>query len=763
MVSQGKDVPAIDYHAQAPDGFQVFNTPIIMEYIVGSLHRLPFLNNIPFHRFVEYFCWYFSALSIFSIFLLCFFIISHTGISLLATLYFAISLPFIARTVNGFFEREIFTLPFIILHLYFFMRSLHSKKRMDTAIASVLIVIVVGSWEISKFYLLLFMVYPVLKFILSKKTDEFKEPFFNYSLYQIITLISACLLVPYMRYRSFIFSLPMIVCYGFFIIMLITRYISLSMVKKFLIFLGTCLLFILVFPKNKDYTHVYAIFFYKIVHFLKKPVDPGRIPFDARALWEGPFRSPVIRKILYTFSTFLIWGGLSIWFLIKKFLKKKLNLKLEFLLFINIVFFACFLLFERLHVFAIIALAVSFGYCVLIIKTRLSRKYLFYFFSLLLLSACFEFYKTWTFLSGKPFFSTFLEKILPAEQEFGYRTDSIIKTIEWIKSNTKTNDVILARYALCPSILIYTGRPVTLTPYFEPVSMRDRVYHINSAYYQDERSFYNICRKYKVNYFIYGLNVYLDTTAYSVRYLMDKMVPDKEETVYYMQFHPDKLRNFKLVFQNETFRVFKVLDKEGNDNKDIDYYPCYDEKIFQQINKEPFEFLMRWYDAYLSKIWGDYYFSRKLFTQAEDYFKKALDIFPFYPQVLEQLSRIALLHRRYNEAYQYLKKSLSITYSVSANYGMAALSLMQGDTRGAYLKLKNLVSKNPSYIPALADLSKIYKARGHYREAIRLTKRIISIRPNFIPAYYELESLYRIIGEKEQAEQLRIQMKKMGQ
>jgi len=52
MVSRGQEVPAVDYKAQAPDGFQVFNTPIIMEYIVGSLHRLPFFNDIPLLKII---------------------------------------------------------------------------------------------------------------------------------------------------------------------------------------------------------------------------------------------------------------------------------------------------------------------------------------------------------------------------------------------------------------------------------------------------------------------------------------------------------------------------------------------------------------------------------------------------------------------------------------------------------------------------------------------------------------------------------------
>ena len=757
MVSQGQKVPTIDYLAQAPDGFKVFNTPIIMEYVAGYLHRMPFFKNIPFHRFVEYFNWYFSALSVFGIFMICYFYIPNLWLSLLSTLYFAVSLAAIARTVNGFFQREIFTLPFIILHLYFFIKSIDSKKKMYSLIASLLIVIVVASWEISKFYLLLFMSYPVAKFLLSRRTDDFKRSFLNYSIFQLLTLIPACLLVPYLRYRSFIFSMPMVMCYTLFLVLLVDRYISLSIWKKTSIFIFICIVLIIIFPKNKDYAHVYSIFFYKIIYLLHKPSDPGRIPFDARAIWEGPFKSPSLRRIIYTFSTFLVWGILAIFYLAVKFIKKKLNIKLEFLLFINAAFFASFLLFGRLQVFSIIAFTISSCFCLSLLAQKFLKKRKSYLIILILILLVFEWYKTWTFLSSKPFFSGFLSKVMPKNEEFGFRTDSIIRGIEWIKSNTKENDKILVRYAISPSILIYTGRPVILTPYFEPISMRDRILEINSAYYMEEKHFHDVCMKYKVDYFIYPLNAYLDNSVYSVRYLMNKMTPDKKEVVYFMQFRPEELTYFKLVYQNETFRIFKFIPEKISKSKempDIEYYSCYDEKVYQNMGVDSFQYLMRWYDAYLSRIWGDYYFNKKLYAQAETAYKNGLDLFPFYPQVLIKLGRIYIMQRRYQDAYLNFQKALSIDYSVSADYGLVALNFIHGLKEESYLKLREIVKRDPSYLPAVIDLIRIYKEKKMYNEAINLLRKTISYKSDFLPIYYELEALYRRIGRNDLADQI---------
>ncbi len=758
MVSKGEEVPAIDYKAQYPEGFEVFKgTSIFMEYIVGYLHRLPFFRNIPFFRFVEYFNWYCSAISIFGIFLLCLLFVSDIKIALLSALYYAVAIAAISRTVDGFFEKEIFTLPVMIFHLFFFLKYLATKKRKYSFTAAVLLFIIMASFRLSQFDFLLVISYPVFKFLFSQKTEKFKGSLLDFFAFQLAALFAAGLIIPYLRCRLFIFSLPMIICYSFIVLLITDKYITLNIWKKVSAFFILNILLFIIFPQTKDYTSVTSMFFYKIRYFLQKPLDPARLPFLTRSIWVGPYKSPSLYNIIYLFSTYLFWGIASVVFLIMKFIKKQLDIKLEFLLFLTGAFLASYLFFKRLQIFLIIALSVNFAFCLHLAKKYLKRKLIFI---LVLVMFClvFEWYKTWTYFELQPFFSGFLIKfkIEPDKSENRFVSDATIRMVEVVKTHTEENAKILTKYAFSAPILLYTGRTIFINPSQEKIAPVLKIREVSSALYQKERDFHDICKEYKVDYYVYAIDEYLDNSIYSTRYLVDKMDYNEEKTAYFMQFEPENLKYFKLVYQNEIFRIFKFIPQHSlqKDRADMKYYPCYDKAVYNKMGISHIEFLEKWISAYINRIAGDYYYNKQQFNRAEVVYNSCLNAFPFFPHVLINLARIYLISGNFNEAHLNFQRALSINYSASAHYGATMMHLMQGSRDKAEQELQEILKKEPFYLPAVIDLVNIYGQKRLYERAIDLCKKAIQRHPDSLLLYKELAVLYQKSGRHDLAQQV---------
>ncbi len=146
--------------------------------------------------------------------------------------------------------------------------------------------------------------------------------------------------------------------------------------------------------------------------------------------------------------------------------------------------------------------------------------------------------------------------------------------------------------------------------------------------------------------------------------------------------------------------------------------------------------------------------SKRLFAEAETWYKNCLDIFPLYPKVYINLGKMSLMQGNYKQAYKYYKKALSITYSSEAQYGIAILNLIHGFKEQGKIELEKIIKKDPSYVPALIDLSVVYRKERRYNDAIRLCRKAISCKPDYIKAYYLLAELYNKIGRFDLADKV---------
>jgi len=95
-----------------------------------------------------------------------------------------------------------------------------------------------------------------------------------------------------------------------------------------------------------------------------------------------------------------------------------------------------------------------------------------------------------------------------------------------------------------------------------------------------------------VSYVLYSIDVLLDTSRYSPRYLSTAPTPGPETAAYAMHFFPETLEGFALVFENEHYRLFRVTDEEMPAFI-TDHPPVYQHEVFARAGGDYAQFTSR--------------------------------------------------------------------------------------------------------------------------------------------------------------------------
>lgn len=586
MIAEGKKIPSIDYKAQYPEGVKPFSEfTIFMELASGYTYRVfsYFDFKVPFHTFLIYFISFFSSISIIAVYLVTSHLFRSKYIGIFSSLFYAFSPAFSGRTIGNYIYED-FTLPFIFLGFYFYLKSLNYKDKFSlntySLICGLCFFISLASWHLTRFYFFIFILYVVINFLFSKKNHPLMKSFF------IITLFSfaAGVFIPVLRAKLFVFSYPMIISYCLLFAYFTERYLGFGKKKSAPIFIiSTIIISIIVTFLTREeylqYSHVYSLIFYKILFLGQKPSNPNMLPYEARALWIEAFNSPTLRSIILCFSTTLPLGTFSVISSLRRFVKRETKIEENLLLYFVLVFFGLYLLVDRLDVFFIFYLSVFVGG----ILSKKQGKYLI--ICLLILSSCltFETYKTIHY--PKPtFLNRTIDKFMPKEEGKipGYFSDNM-GVVKWIRNNTREDDVILAWFGIGPMVLTDTGRAIVLHSKFESEPLRRKSKEFIFALYNGEAKFYSLCKKYKANYFLYHTRLLLNRSKDSNRYLTNNLTLKKNTVVYKFHFTPEELNNFTPVYQNSFYRLFKIHQKGEIPaiSYKLPYQMIFDKRLFE--------------------------------------------------------------------------------------------------------------------------------------------------------------------------------------
>lgn len=310
----------------------------------------------------------------------------------------------------------------------------------------------------------------------------------------------------------------------------------------------------LLFVSPGAYGHVYGLVFSKLIHGLRHPADPAALAPVQRLEWTGPSDSPDPGFALFAFVPLAfallprVWARLRdepppassfsrvcdalFWiYLAGTILASRLTPWLAFFL----VLFGLTIPARRLRAagWALAAVAALETLKCLAPASPLNP--------FMRLSA--------------PFASEELRPTvsLPAERQL----------LSWLRRYGGPDRPTLATMGLSAEILAYADTPVLLQPKWEAPLIREKTAAFAQALFSNETAFAAYCDRYGAKLFVYGADAILDETPEGLRYASGRMKVDESSAASLFHFFPEKLEGFRLVFQNEDYRVFSVEPNKG--------------------------------------------------------------------------------------------------------------------------------------------------------------------------------------------------------
>jgi tetratricopeptide (TPR) repeat protein len=143
---------------------------------------------------------------------------------------------------------------------------------------------------------------------------------------------------------------------------------------------------------------------------------------------------------------------------------------------------------------------------------------------------------------------------------------------------------VLADFALSPPFLYLAGQPTVLNPMFEVPAVRRKALAYAEAALGTEEDFYRQCQAWEVAYVVQFAPQVLSRGTGSF-YNATAREPGPESAAYLLQFHPERLRRFRLVFETYSTRLFEV-GRPYDGYRSPAYHPLFDGDRFASLPAE---------------------------------------------------------------------------------------------------------------------------------------------------------------------------------
>lgn len=551
MAAKGEQIPETDKMAQYPEGFHPRERLTIgQEPLIGNLHRLFFKNIFPLHDFARYFMACFFCLGIFGLYLLVGELTRDAFSGIIAALFYAAALPAVIRSTGQEIMSENFALPFIIFHLWAFVRSMPAendssrKRSLYAAVSAVMLACAVMFWDMTQVYLYLLTGYVVLKFLFSRGYGGVARPYFAC----LLALVIAGSSNPYLLWHNFLFSYPMAVSYSLFLIFLLRggRFEANMWAKFAFIVIAVISVWasISLSQYSSNYSHFARLLFYKLKFLNRKPADPALLPYDVRSIWVPALHSVSVIDAARFFMTTVLLSAVSVLLMLIELLKKRISEPSRLVLFLALAFVPLYFLFYRMEVFLILFMCALIGAsagCSKKIFPRASYAWV------VVLALAFLFEADRTFAGVRAW-----------GRDVDYpRVEDIAR---WTKANIPEEGVVLATFGLSPSILAYGERNIILHPKYEDPVLREKVRMYDKAVFCDsEEKFSLLCGQFGVTHYIHSKGTFSDRSINGRRYLAGVLHPSPDSNAFKFEGAPDRLTKFKKLYDNGKYIVFKVI------------------------------------------------------------------------------------------------------------------------------------------------------------------------------------------------------------
>lgn len=612
MVAQGKPIPVLDKEVQYPEGLRARErTAWFMEFFVGYLYRIMSFSNIPFDTYVRLFVPIFSGLSILALFLLAREVWGNSLAAIISSLFYAFSLPAVARDVGFAFLKEHFALPLIFFHLYFFLSSLKGGKRYRIVFSGFFLFMALGSWHLTQFYFGLLAIF-ILASLMWRKDITFIL-YQNFGVLVGFAFLGG-LIIPYLRASFFVLSYPMLLSYSLLLAWALISYGNVGRRKAFSVsflgFLGLILLTFFLSPHAGIYSHVYSLILYKIKFLGQKPVDPALLPFEARFYWFPDWTSPNLRYILTGFSILFLMGLLPLGKMVGRLIRRETNFAENFLLYFTLIFFILYLLLQRMEVFLSFFLAIFSGGIIFLGRKRLFKRLAISFILLVFL----------------------MEVGVTTNHGLVFDTYSLGQLIAWVRDNTGKDEVFLSSISPSLEILTYTGRPIAIHSFLESRDIREKIKGFAQALVAEgEGKLYSFSQKYGANYLVIPQGIYTDAGPYSTRYITDHLEFNARAIGYRLEV-PGESEPFSFEYRRRAYRGWMEATSPAGDLEKFDMvFANKGYKVYKVYRAEEVEEAQKRYAL------GREYLRAKEYEEAIKELRKAISLYPKLAQAYYDL------------------------------------------------------------------------------------------------------------------------------
>jgi len=139
--------------------------------------------------------------------------------------------------------------------------------------------------------------------------------------------------------------------------------------------------------------------------------------------------------------------------------------------------------------------------------------------------------------------------------------------------------VFACEFNLGPTIACDADRAVLLQSKFENQTIREKIQDVYPAIFESEEDLLAVCKKYGASHFVLGVNAVLDTGKESMRYLNGKTSITADMAAYRMHFCENRLHHFRLLFQNQNYRIFRIGDEPAQPLPPDRCWPVWDPEM----------------------------------------------------------------------------------------------------------------------------------------------------------------------------------------
>lgn len=730
MVAEGDSIPVHDTKLQYPGGVDTFQSlTVFLEYLIGYSYRLldQFSINIPFHVFVTWFTSFFLTLSVVCVYCFTALVFRSQLAAVLSSLLYALSTPSASRSIMTC-NREDIALPFLFGATVLLAASACCGRRSLAVLGSLLMAISLAAWHFSRFYFLAVVASLAVLYLFSDRKNLRRLAFIFCSL--TATTILAGLLVPVLRASRFWSSPHTILCLSTTIAILwevsrerlqhdkadVSQASFAAVFAKRACCIGVIAAPILVVTmllntEQAGFGHVWELLVEKVRHLGVKPASPSSLPFQARALWIDGFNGPTFHYIVTGFWAIIPIGLVSLVRITKALrgqVQKQSEIRLVplmFLVLLAVIFTGLFFLVERLSVFVVFFWAVLCGGAV----QNLGRR------------------SSWAVAAGLVPFAlvmaygfqdikqqTVIHRTIDAAIGYEHQPATFMwkkgfddsSLVHWVRENTPPDSVFMARFFVAPLLLTYADRAIVVQPKWEVPGSRERVRRIHEAFYGTEASLATLCEELGVQYYLLDGRATLDASPDSDRFTADALQLATSTPAFRMQFAPQSLTRFQLVYQNRYYRLFKLVAQNREDGVErFPYQPFYDIARFGgQTGKEPF-----FDDSHTFAVLSEC-------RRADDLLVEGAE---------------ALSRRVYAEGNRCFNEALSIDPSIHGGHLYRGVALMEMGLRDqAAQEFATEVSIHPYCPMAAYQLGHICMLREDWQGALQAFKRCHELDPD---------------------------------